>query len=623
MDLAQRIACCSAILLALAPQHSLAVYGAETQASPEESQLLETLRSGAPADRAIACKKLAIYGSKAAAPELAKLLADEQLASWARIALEAIPDPAIDAVLNDAAKMLEGRLLVGVINSIGVRRSEIAVEQLAGRLSDQDDEVASAAAVALGRIGNDAATKTLRNSLAGAAPGVRSAVAEGCILCAERLVADSNAAEAAALFDEVRRAEVPQPRILEATRGAILARQSEGLPLLMEVLKSPDKKLFQLGLGVAREVAGNDVADAIATELAQAPPERAALLLYALADRPQAVLSPAMRDAASSGDKRLRLAAIEVIGRLGDADNMPELLTIAAEPDGDLAQSAKAALAALPGETVDAEIMKRLGDAEGPSLVVLIELVGLRRIEATPALVTALGSSDADVRLAALTALGATIGPQDFHVLVARVLRADSEDDAEASGRALEAAAVRMPDRDATARVLAAAMPRASKANKERLIRILGVMGGPVALESIAVALKDGDDQLLDTGTRVLGGWMTVDAAPVLLNLAKAPENAKFQVRALRGYIRLARQFAMADKQRADMCRQALEAAARPAEQKLVLPVLQRYPSVETLAVAVESPWMPELKQDAADVAREIAQKVGAPQAEVQDVLQQ
>ena len=34
------------------------------------------------AEKAIACKQLAVYGSKDAVPELAQLLADEQLASW-------------------------------------------------------------------------------------------------------------------------------------------------------------------------------------------------------------------------------------------------------------------------------------------------------------------------------------------------------------------------------------------------------------------------------------------------------------------------------------------------------------------------------------------------------------
>ena len=71
-------------------------------------------------EKAIACKNLAIYGSSDAVSELAKLLPDPQLSSWARIALEAIPGQAADEALRMASNSLEGRLLVGTINSIGL-----------------------------------------------------------------------------------------------------------------------------------------------------------------------------------------------------------------------------------------------------------------------------------------------------------------------------------------------------------------------------------------------------------------------------------------------------------------------------------------------------------------------
>ena len=49
----------------------------------------------------------------------------------------------------------------------------------------------------------------------------------------------------------------------------------------------------------------------------------------------------------------------------------------------------------------------------------------------------------------------------------------------------------------------------------------------------------------------------------MLLDLAKSAADEKYKIRALRGYIRLVRQFAMPDEQRAEMCRIAM--ADRPA----------------------------------------------------------
>jgi HEAT repeat protein len=582
---------------------------ADIRTSTSEPELIEALRTAEPADKAMACKRLTIYGGPKAVPELAKLLPDEHLASWARIALEAIPGPEADQALRNALDGLNGRLLVGTINSIGVRRDAKAVEPLSARLNDDNPAVAAAAAVALGHIGNAAATTALRQSLATVAPAVRSAVAEGCILCAERLMADGKHGEAVAVYDQVAAADVPKQRVLEATRGAVLARKVDGIPLLLEQLKSTDKQMLQMALMIARELPGSQVSDALAAEVASAPPARAALLLYAIGDRP-GPLPSAVLQSAKSGPKPVRRAAIGVVGQLGDAASLDTLLAIATEDDAELAEAAKKALASLGGKDVNREIANQLANAEGKKLAVLVELVGERRIDATAPLVKALDSQNADIRRAALTALGETAGPKELAVLVERAVKPTHAGDAEVAQHALRAAAVRMPDREASASQLSAALPKASTESKLQLLETLGAMGGPKALETIAGAAKTGDDQLQDAASRLLGEWMSADAGPALLDIAKTADSEKYQVRALRGYIRLARQFDMPVAERAARCEKALAAAKRVDEQKLVLAVLDRYASPETLKVAVKAQQIPQIKDEAARVAASIEEKL-------------
>jgi len=606
-----------AALVALAAVPALAEGAGE-----KELQLIGVLKSDAPAaEKAVACKQLAVFGSKDAVPELAKLLTNEQLASWSRIALEAIPGTEADEALRQAMDAIKGRLLVGTINSLGVRRDAKAVDPLGRRLKDQDADVASAAAVALGHIGNTAAAGLLRPLLASAPAAVRTAVAEGCILCAERFLTEGKTAEAIEIYDEVRKAEVPKQRILEATRGAILARKADGIELLVEQLRSPDKALFQIGLSTARELPGREVADALEAEMASAAPQRAALLLVTSAEREGAVISPAMLQATTSGPKQLRMAAIGVVGKLGDASCLSALLEIAAEADEELAQTAKTALAELPGENVDAEIAARLLKADGKVYPLLIGLVGQRQINATPALLKAVDHPDAAVRGAALTALGATVGQDGLSVLVSQVVEPKHPDDVKAAQQALREACLRMPDREACAAELAAAMARSPVPTKCTLLEILGGMGGAKALQTVGAAAKSGEPQLQDAGSRLLGAWMSVDAAPVLLDLATANPGNKYQVRALRGYIRIARQLPMPEPERAEMCRNAFEAASQTAERKLVLEILQRYPNTETLKLAVKAIQDPELKGDATGVTLAIAQKLGGKAADVRDLL--
>ncbi len=591
-----------------------AAVAADNQPTAQEKQqaLIAVLQSDAPpSEKAITCKKLAVYGGKEAIPALAALLPDKDLASWARIALEAIPDPAAGDALREAMGKLQGRLLVGTINSIGVRRDAKAVEGLTEKLKDADAAVASAAAVALGRIGGAPAAGALERSLAGAAAAARSAVAQGCTVCAEKYLAEGNSAEAVRLYDLVRKADVPKQRVLEAVRGAILARKSEGLPLLVEQLRSPDKSFLGIGLRTAREIPGREATDALVAELGRASPDRQGLLILVLADRGDAAALPAVLETAKSGQPQARLVAIRVLARLGSVACVPVVWELAKETDADVSEAALTVLADLPGKEVDDELAARLPKAEGKDRQILIQLAGRRRIEgAGAALLKAADDPDAQVRWAALTALGATIEPGDLPLLIRRVADPQKAEDAEAAEAALRTACIRMADREACAAKLVAAIGSAPVAVKCKFLEILGAMGGPTALEALGAAAKTADPQLQDAASRLLGAWMTADAAPVLLDVAKSAADAKYKTRALRGYLRIARQLKLPVDQQLAMCREATAVCQRDEEKKLVLEILQRHPSAESLSLVLPFLAHAGVTQEAASAAVAIAEKV-------------
>jgi hypothetical protein len=154
------------------------------------------------------------------------------------------------------------------------------------------------------------------------------------------------------------------------------------------------------------------------------------------------------------------------------------------------------------------------------------------------------------------------------------------------------------------------------------LLEIVSEVGGTKALQTLAAAAKSSDPSLQDHASRLLGRWNSVDAAPVLLDLAKSAPEAKYQVRALRGYIGLARKFAMPEAERVAMCQAAFQAATQPAEQKLVLDVLTIHPGIEGLKFAVRARQVPSLREDATRAMLVIAQKIGSTEA-VKELLAQ
>ncbi|MFN5756110.1 MAG: HEAT repeat domain-containing protein [Planctomycetia bacterium] len=605
----------------LATWLGLMASGAVAEPLPTEAELLAVLRSdAAEADKAIACKNLAVKGSAAAVGDLAKLLGNERLASWARIPLEAIPGPEASAALRQATGSLSGRLLGGVSNGLGVRRDKEAREWLGGRLGDADTEVAAAAAAALGRIGTPAAAAVLSKNLAAAGPRLDD-VAQAVIVCAERLLAEGNAAAAATLYGTVRTAKVSEQRVAEATRGVILARGKDGIPLLVETLRSPSRRLANIGLFTARELLdgprSGEVDMALAAEATRlagtGDGDRAALVVNVLADRnADGGASPDLRAIvltwAGSGPQAVRLAALEAAGRIGDASAVEPLVALAT--DAAVTDAARAALVALPGDAVDRVVLARMSGASPTLMPILLEVIGERRIPAVAQLKPLLAGSDGSVRVAALEALGNVVDLANLGLLVDAVQKPRDAGEGEAAEKALRAACVRMPDREACAAMLTTAVDAASGDTKIKLLDIVGEVGGTKALATVAAAAKTGNEPLADAATRLLGKWMTVDAAPVLLDLAAAPIGEKFQTRAFRGYIRIARQFALPDAERAEMCRKALAAAKEESDRKAILEILPRYPSAATLAVAEEATKFPGLEADAKAAAEAIRTKL-------------
>lgn len=590
---------------------------ATAQEAVSESELIAVLVSAdsAKADKAITCKRLAVFGSAEAVPALAALLPDAELTSWARIALEAIPGPEASAALREAAAQTQGRTLVGIVNSIGVRQDTEAMPLLAKWLKSEDSDVAEAAAVALGRIGNLESAKILSDAFTEGTDAQRQVMSQGCVIAAETLLAKGENSTAIAMYGVVRNANVPATRKVEAVRGEILARGVDGLPLLFEQLQSPDRAMMNIGLAVARELPGTEVTKSLMAELEKMEPARRALLIFALADRGDAAALPALAAAVTDADPTVRVAAIEAMATIGDASCIAALLTATTDSEENVALAAKQTLTAMTDASVNAELVKRLQEAKGNTEMrrSLIELVGMRRIEASvPELRTAVldAVSDATIRQAALTALGETVQLDDVTVLIEQVASPKYAEDAEIAQKALLTAAVRMPDLNACAAKLSAAMRGKSNDIQRNMLNILAAMGGSGALDTVGRVAQEGDRELQDLATQLLGNWMTVDAAPILWNIAKAPKH-EFRIRALRGYLRIARQFIMTPEERLAICQNAMTIIERDAERKLVLEVAGRHPDLEMLKLVVSiGQSTPALKADVTATALAIAQKL-------------
>lgn len=614
--------------LALSGMSALSATSSTTAAEKEREYITVLQSSASPAEKAITCKRLAVYGSPAAVPALAPLLLDRELASWARIALEVIPGPQADEALRQALDKTQGLLLIGTINSVAVRRDAQAVPKLEAKLKDSDPEVASAAAVALGCIGGPGPAKILRNALTTAPPQVRGAVAEGCVRCAELFLVAGKASDAVKLYDAVRKADVPKQKLLEATRGAILARKSAGIQLLVEQLHSSDKAFFGIGLTTARELPGAKATKAVEAELLKASPERQPALLLALAGRNDPAALPAILNAARTGTKPLRLTAVNVLDQWGKPASVPVLMEVAAESDSDLTSAALAALTRMSGTEVDSAVLNRLQSAQGKNLKVAIELAGRRRVEsALPAIMTRAQDPDSGIRSAAVQALADVGGEAQVADLVKLLQQAkDSKDRAQ-----VEAALLSISSRvgPGCSRSLQALARSEDPSLRITALHALASAGGADALVTVNAAVGDKDETVQDEAVRTLANWPNTwpeDEAVTepLLKVAQSDSKLSHQVLASRGYL----QFLEGDKKlksdaKLAKVKEILPLLKRTEEKQLAIAVLHGAPSSEGLVLLVAFAGEENVAEDACSALVDVAGKnnTGLSKEERQKVL--
>lgn len=167
--------------------------------------------------KAIACKKLAFVGGKEAVQPMAALLDHPQLSCYARFGLEPNPGPSVDDVLRAALPKLRGRLQIGVITSIGVRKDAKALSLLTNLIDGADGEVAGAAAASIGMIGGMESSRVLQAALGRTKPPVFPVVARATLQCAEGLMA-SNRTRALDLYTHLSAETMPRPVRLAALR---------------------------------------------------------------------------------------------------------------------------------------------------------------------------------------------------------------------------------------------------------------------------------------------------------------------------------------------------------------------------------------------------------------------
>lgn len=590
------------------PSFLACLLGATAIDAKDSTELLKVIQSSetSDVDRANAFEKIGDIAGEDAVEPLAGFLLDKRWSHYARFAFQKMEGSNVTNVLLRSLDALQGDLKLGVIDTIGRRHDPIAVAPLVKLLTSGDADVAAAAAVALGEIGTTDAAAALTEALDSEKdPNRRESLASSLLMVGQRLAQTGDTQAAIGLFDRLRNAEVPQPYRIGATQNAMLARGAQGVDLMVEQLKSPDREYFQTGLTVSRVLPGERATKGLTDSLqAESSQDRQVLLILALRDRGDKQALGAVLEKLKSDSPAVQLAAINAIGAIGDDSSVSILASVANSANTD---AVLGALVELKGPRVNAALMKA---AEPPnSSTVAIKALGKRRAkEAVQLLFQLSEANSAAVSQEAIVALGTAVSQDRFLDLVALLKAAKTADRKAAIQSAIRGAVFRSTKPDASAEALAAMIPSSSGSDREFLFEQVRMAGGAKAVALMRGFATGSDEALQDAATKTLGLWLSADAAPVLLQVAQG--NGKYANRALGGYIRIFRQFELPEPDRVAMAAQALKVARRSMERNAAIDAMTRFPCVGTFQLALDQLDVPGSEATAAKAVLTIGRTV-------------
>ena len=577
--------------------------GNEASRAACEDQLLAFIRSTSnPAARLTACRELRLIGSERSVAVLSPMLQQAQTTDPARYALEKIPGPAADRALLEALKTAPGDVRLGIISSLGARKTGAAVEELASLLSDPEQSVVSAAAAALGQVGGKEAVAALSSAFEESQGETRARIASSLLGCADGLLSSGDRTSADLLFEKIIRSEpsvVPAVLRQAALRGKIRgAERDAARSLILETLTRGPQEMHQPAISQVPAVFKEGDLGPLLTLLPKLPEASQVQLLTVLTAFPGDAVRPPVLAAVKSPSLDVRIAAVKALAKVGDHTTVPLLAERAAASRGSEQLAARASLAALPGEDADAAVVFWL--SASPSDAVkneLIQAAGARRVWAAKSHLKALAGSGSPANvLEAAKALRTIASAGDVPDLLAILFGLEDEQAQEEMestigvlaqktgdpySRAQSVEALLAPDQDPKMQ------PVTETAKRCLLYRTLGKIGDDSSLWLLRGALEDDDPKVRDAAIRALSDWPSPTPREEVLGIAQKSTDLTHQVLALRGYIRMVGLEKYQSPETAvRSLKAALDLAARPDEKKLVLGVLPEFAGPDALALA-------------------------------------
>ena len=478
-----------------------------------------------------------------------------------------------------------------LIRALGALRDRQAVEALTAEVSNEDAGIRRMALYALAAIADPASGDVLLKVTESENVTDRQKATSWYLLYARRLAEDGNKDKAAEICRRLYQARTGPVDGHVQSSALITLHDILGENAIDDLVAALDSKSTYVRAAVSQRLArasGGSVSEKVGMKIDSPNREIRAEVLKILARRGEKSALAAVSKALEDKDVSIRLQAIKTLARVLKEESLPKLFEIVAEGSGEERKTAQILLYRIPGDKVTNAIAEQFETVELPvartAIIEVLQKRGARKH--LDVLHTAAADKDKAVRAAAFKALKTLAGPDQVPAMLELLLKtAATEQDA-----LIQAIVVASNTSNEETRIVPVLKILPSSKGKDRiaLLKLLSHIGGTKALEPVVADLKSEDKAVLDAALRSLADWPDMGAAPELLKVIKESDDLVHKVLSLRGYVRITSASKVATKQKVKMFREAIDAAPRPDDKKLVLGGLSSIRSIEALQLAAK-----------------------------------
>ena len=572
-----------------------------------------------------ACERLRKLSWTAGVEAVSELIkaqsADPRVADMALYVFQRIRDAEADKLLVAAYPQIPAERHPMICEVLGKKHVVEACSVLKQALNEKG--CASAAAIALGRIGTKEALDALTDFLPKAAQDARRDVLAGMVNCLYHLQPQ----ECAAASDAILAATDTLPH-QKACAFAVRCenRGDESIADIMEAIRNGDEAMMNV---IPKLLESKHIPNAlpkIAAEWKSFPKNRAVVVLQMVGQtankRYETLLLAAM--AAEKEHEQLRLSAVNALEKCGTEACVIPLATLATTTEHGC-QSSRRVLTRIKSEPVgaiDAAMIVMAADTKRPAAVraVLVGVLGQRHYRPSfPLLLNSVVDSDDAIRREAIAALSMIAVETDYPMVIDLLCKAQKSADRNRLAGLAVTLGHQLKDGDATAKILLDAMAQGDTPVKISLLGVMGKLGLAATLPEIVKALDSQEDAIKRAAILALTEWPTAEPLTALRQACKNEKNSPaLRILALRGY---AKMLSMPSNRKIDetiaMYKEAMQLATGVAEKVSIISGIGQLAHPEALKLVEAYCEDVELKESAEVAAKTIRENMTDSRAKV------